>query len=475
MNLPLKFETRAWATTPAALAAIGLALIGARPAAAEDIIGVQNASIDQPQVAVLLQREGEPGPIGGTPTEGFYISAFLDTGSSGVLISTLTADQLGLDRLDGVKFYDVGVGGQDEFEVSEEIIVRVARNPNADVSQLESFDLQVPNIHTQVGPTTPPVIPGLDALDIVGMPALLNKVLVADARALNMWVETEFLGEGGPLASYVYDQNTPYNPASTTDPGIPPTARHVELSYGDFERFTTVTPEGAQGPTLVHNPFIGPDPVAQLDPNPPVDNTPPVSIGYNGNNSSGSFLFDTGAAASFISTALAQDLGVSYVDGTFGTDDPVLAGVPLDQQFDLIVGGIGGVVTLSGFFLDHLVLHTQEGSLALDDPNNLRYLGAPVVVGDISLFDPVAMQELTLDGVFGMNFLVASIFLDGLLGLGDLATGPYDWITYDEQAGILGLTPVGVVVPEPGSLALAGVGAALLAACAWRRRRVRRG
>src|SRR5205085_6538397 len=84
---------------------------------------------------------------------------------------------------------------------------------------------------------------------------------------------------------------------------------------------TETTPTGASPPTLRNNPFIGPNPVAQLDPNPPVDNTPGVTVAFNAASTTGSFLLDTGAAASMLSKHLAEDLHVRYRAGTEGTDN----------------------------------------------------------------------------------------------------------------------------------------------------------
>jgi hypothetical protein len=281
---------------------------------------------------------------------------------------------------------------------------------------------------------------------------------------------------GGLINTYVYNPGTPFNPAAAdTDPGIPTTSHHVQLSHGDFERFTTIDPSDAPKPELAHSPFIGPNPVAQLDLNPPVDNTPGVSVGLNGLRTSGSFLLDTGAAASFISKGLASQLNVQYREGTEGTDDPILEYLDpelgwqaLENQFDLAVGGIGGVGTLSGFFLDDMILQTIEGSADLNDPNNIRFLGAPVLVADIGVADPLTDEELILDGIFGMNFLVASLFLDGF-NLGDINLGPFDWVTYDEPNGVLGLQVHGFV-PEPSAFVLAGLAVAILAAYRARRR-----
>ena len=72
-----------------------------------------------------------------------------------------------------------------------------------------------------------------------------------------------------------------------------------------------------------------------------------------------------------------------------------------------------------------------------------------------------------------MNFLVASAFLKPDLNIGDTAFGPYNWVTYDEPNGLLGLDLI--VVPEPSTRVLAVVAAAFLgiAARKWRVVRLR--
>ncbi len=177
------------------------------------------------------------------------------------------------------------------------------------------------------------------------MPALANKVMVVDSRALNAAAPQLSTALGGSildldqstldnlsLRTYVYDKGTPTHPATLdTDPGIPATNLHVKLSYADLSGFTTTTPTGAPGPTLAHNPFIGPNPLAA----PGTDKTPGIRLTYQVPNpaspgklltlaASGSFLFDTGAGASFISTNIASQLHVRYRPGTQGTDNPLL-------------------------------------------------------------------------------------------------------------------------------------------------------
>src|SRR5207244_4391539 len=128
-------------------------------------------------------------------------------------------------------------------------------------------------------------------------------------------------------------------------------------------------------------------------------------------SSEGNWLLDTGAAASIISMAQASNLGVTYqaghLPGPPDTATPVLEynGAPLPDQFVLQLGGIGGTESIAGFFLDSLLVRTQEGSATVDsNPNNLHFTHAPVLVGDITVKDPATLQTLTLDGIFGMNF-----------------------------------------------------------------------
>ena len=122
-------------------------------------------------------------------------------------------------------------------------------------------------------------------------------------------------------------------------------------------------------------------------------------------------------------------------------------------------------IPLAGFNLTDLLLHTLEGGLDPNDPDNIRFLNAPVLVADITLYDPVADEELTLDGIFGMNFLLASATLD----FDQVNESPFNWIVFDEPNGMLGLDLK--AVPEPTTFILAAIGLVAVAGQAWRRRR----
>ncbi len=453
--------------------ALAVALL-VRTAWAVDIDGVREGSLDQPRMNFVIEpgAGGDPysyeGLFGGTSIN---IFGFLDTGASGVVISDASATTLQMPRQAGVQFFDVGVGGSSLYDVSESVRIRAAASTSTAIDNLSTYQTVYNQVtgptNIQIGPTNTSPDPLSDPLDVFGMPVMMGKTVVMDPRPVNDLSDL--------MHTFIYDQGTPFHPSTTnTDPGIPTTSHHVQLSYGDFTRFTELSPPGAQGPQFSHNPFIGPNPVLQLDNNPPVDNTPPVNVSFNGVEASGSFLLDTGAAASFISTSLAASLHVRYSENppagttqleTFDPAHPELPGTPIANQFQLPIQGLGGTVDLAGFFLDDLLLHTTEGSLDPNDPNNLRYLHAPVLVNDITVVDPITDQTLTLDGVFGTNFLVASIGFD----FGDARESPYNWITFDEPNGILGLD-LAANVPEPSTCVLASLGLMLLSGLAWRKR-----
>lgn len=402
--------------------------------------GIQSAALDLPRINALLSRT----PTGTPLLDGFGLGIFnlgspgigtalLDTGASGLLLSEFWADLLEVDRAtfngQNVIFSDVGVGGTSDFAVSEPLYLRLANyTPTLDADDIDTYNtVYAPpinagqTIRTQIGPIGTPN-PLLESINVIGMPAMTGKVTVFDPKPVDSFADT--------MRTYLYAPGTPYNPSTAdSDPGIPPTNTHIRLSYVNFDQYTTISPAGAPGPNLRSNPFIGPNPFISGD------TTPAVSVGHNNLSTNATFLLDTGAAASILSRARAAEIGVTYAPGTYGTSNPVLQGTNGARTFSLQISGTGGDVTLAGFFMDVLSLPTVEG-----DP--LEYRTAPVLVGDITLLDPVTQVPFTLDGILGMNYFVATANIDysGPFPTPiDLTVGALDWMVFDEPARQLGL------------------------------------
>ena len=464
------------------LAAFTAVALAARTSLAIEIEGSQPIAFLLPEINGSVQPAtgGAPHRIdfGGELVQINTEPAYLDTGTSGIVISEFVADNWLADgqpipRDPGVTFFDIALSGTVEFDVSMPVNIRIASSAATDVFSVANYETVYNQAYgpmrVQIGPhlegelLTPPP-------NVFGMPVMMGKTVVIDP--------TVNIDQFTFQQTYIYDAGTPFNPAAVdTNPGIPTTSHHVKLSYGDFGRFTETI--GGEGPQLNHNPLIGPNPLLALDDNPPVDDTPPVLMSFGGVTQSATMLFDTGAIASFISPGLADSMLVRYSfevgpsgEALLESYDPLTdEGTLLEDQFAVPIAGIGGEAAfLSGFYLDELLLQTIEGGLDPNDPNHIRYLRAPVLVlaQDIELTDPLTEQTVILDGIFGMNFILASATLD----LEIAVASPYRWMTFDEPGAMLGLEFA--FIPEPSSYVLALCGLLSFAAYAWRRRQRRK-
>jgi hypothetical protein len=438
---------------------LGLALtmlLWASAASAVDIEGALLMAADQPQIYMRIQGT-YGGPNYTVEGETANIQAYFDTGCSGILLSPETAGllytgtKLGLDSAvhDGntVTFQDVGVGGGYSSNVSYGLYYSLdTYSMWSDPGQL-AFAQKYGPARMQLNQVFSDELS--EPIDVVGTPAMVGKVVVIDPKP----PEQDIWG-----SDYDVMHASVYNPGNSA---IPDTNRHVKLTLSSLDRLTQTSPPEAaaagEGPTLAHNPFIGPNPVAKIDSNVPAGDVPGITVAYGGHSATGSFLLDTGAQFSIISTEMAEGLHIRYKTGhELGSDDPELEmtdGTPLSvDQFQMPVGGLGGHLTAAGFNLASLSVPTMEG-----DP--LKYLYAPVLVADITATDYLGNGSLTLDGVFGMNFLALSAAPD----LSDIHAGAFNWLVYDDPNAILGLDVKGLTTtPEPGAFVLMTIGAAML-------------
>ena len=441
-----------------------LMLVLAPAVRATEIQGVQTFSADQPQTSMmLLNPDGTPVQVDDGLGDGgtiYDIQTYLDTGTStAALISLETTQSLNIGA-SGATFNDVSLGGTSAYNISTPYAVTIGPfNANYNLSlggnqpDQSQFVAATGQVRLELNPNPAPLDPIFmepDPIDITGMAALQNKVVVIDLSQANYPNPISDPFGIGTAPVYVYPAGTPYRPSTiSTDPGIVPTDRQIKVSFANFARFTSVSPADAAGPAFAANPMIGPDPVAALIPGHPVDNTPPVTITYGGHTSTGSFLFDTGAQASFISTAEARNVGVYQ---TTVSGEPYLytnpsnpTGSPVPGQFvETLTGADGNPEDVAGFNLDTLSLPTVQG-----DP--ITFDSAPVLVTDITVTDPTDGVSLTLDGDLGMNF-----FYPSASDQGDIVQGAFNWLTFDQANGLIGVSfdPNVVEVPEPAAAGL---------------------
>jgi hypothetical protein len=383
-------------------------------AGAQDFTGVQPAALDQPRIFVNLRRSLNA-PALTAKVEGQSLAAiecFLDTGASSVVFSANTSKGLGLQYQrtaagTPVKYEDVGVGGSESFGVSEPLYAATAPySSDTDGTDAKDYSASVGPFRSELRTSASFVELVAGDLDVVGMPIIEHHVIVMDVRPVNSFsdkIKTSLVLPGSRA--------------------IPAVDEHVPLTPISFASFTEVIPAGAQGPAIAPNLMIGPDPFGDS-----AKGVAPIAR-FNKKAVSLTMLLDTGAVTSMISRDVAKQLGVTY-----SADGSTLVGVPADQQFSLDVGGIGGQKTSRGFYLDCLQLPT-------DQKKPLRYFKAPVLVSDISVTNPKTGKTYTLDGVFGMNYLVASVAITGGLipDLGKMVQGPFSFVAIDPDRGTLGL------------------------------------
>lgn len=399
-------------------------------ALAGPIVGVQPASLDQPRVYLAVYDSPTGQPRKSAPASAdeqaalaqlgldsiissepaFAVRAFLDTGASGIMLSQATAQMLWIEpariRNTPIEFLDVGVGGLESFDVSRPVFVGIAPFSSTHDGEDESnFVVDPTPVRLKMRQTTGLIDSIAGGIDVAGMPVMAGKVVVIDASKLDQLdlLSTRLVQPG--------------------DKSIPKTDTTIDLTPVDFAGFTRIDPPDAEKPTMRKNPMIGPHPFDRAD------TRRPVTFSHNGRTVNAMILLDTGAASSFISSEIARKLGV--VAGP----DGFLTGVPREKQFKLPIGGIGGVKTVSGFFADALALPDIAGE-------DLVYHGAPVLVLDISITDANG-KTFTLDGVLGMNFLVASAHVNAAAGgmpdIGNIVAGPFRTIVIDLYHGELRL------------------------------------
>ncbi len=335
------------------------AVIFSATAAGEDFVidGVYEAAFDLPRIFFLLKRD-----INGPPLDADgvweYNYAILDTGASGLLLSYETAELFNISTIPGAQYADVGVGGEEFFDVSEALYLGTLdfNSIPGDPGQY----LMNPLWHFQVKQTPA----GLFPYDLIGMPAMADKVVVLDPSRVAM------------IDYFKADIK------EVNAPDIPAVDINVALVLNKY-----ITPENPNN--------IGPLPVLSYNPV-----IPGIKTKYNGTFSKGDFLLDTGGTVSIISYSQAFNLGLMDEYG-----NPL---VP--EDFNVPISGVGGQTVLPGFQLESLSVPTLNGY-------DIIFENARLCVHDIGIIDSDG-RETILDGIFGSNFLCPSYSLTDINGIG---------------------------------------------------------
>ncbi|MBN1436485.1 MAG: hypothetical protein JW936_05385 [Sedimentisphaerales bacterium] len=363
---------------PIAVVILIVGLAGAIYGEDVHIDGTLWIGLDIPRIYVLL-RETPGGEPMQDPEFGFIpIDAFLDTGASGMVISDDSATILGVQAELNAAYMDVGVGGWEEFEVSQELYMAVADRAIVDPLDEGEYGPDLGPWRLQMTMADDDLI---GPLDIWGVPLMAGQVAVLDPTPLDSILD--------------------YFHANIVAPGsaeIPEVDFHVRIRFRNFV-YRNHPDNSGPLPTLAYNPVID-----------------DVRINEGANESTGTWLLDTGATVSMISVGQAQALGLVDANG-----DPLVT-----PDFTAPIGGVGGTNEVPGFQIDAITLPMLEGF-------NLVYDNPYVVVLDVGTIDEATGEPIILDGIFGTNLLAASATLSL-----DIVAGPYNKIVVDTVNGVLG-------------------------------------
>ena len=296
----------------------------------------------------------------------YYVPVWFDTGASGNLISYTVTSILGIPTIDGQTYEDVGIGGNETFDVSqptEVLLVPSLKQPTyndvAYADQMSSYS-SYGNFNLQLRQADKWLIEAfIGHYNIIGTPVLNDYVMRVRPNSLVHQFDVPLLGGPYPML---------YMETALLDalPGPLPADRtvHIPLEYRDF--------------VLGDPPVIPPVSVAD---NPVIPGVTLVDGSLSG--TAHDWLMDSGGMLTIISK-------------------PVALEIELDQRtpdYTAQVGGIGGTITLNGYEVDQLILPST-------DETTLTFTDAVVYVIDWS--DPADLPA-ELPGIFGMNLLNKSI------------------------------------------------------------------
>lgn len=403
-----------------------------------------STSLDHPRLYGLLTdggviMEDENGPV--------LFRAFIDTGSSGFVLSNLHATgshdtpSYGLTEDDYIGVYtNTGIGGEEVGSVTRPFGVLLYNDPlpvDGDLKEEDFVNFGESHLWVRDQPGTGEVVeidigggfiyPLVSPINIVGMPVIRQRVMLME------WIDIppELEGLLPPEAKSIQTKLLPPG-----HPDLPATNVTLDMEMRDF---VGEAPSGETLPTMSRNPMVK---------NVTISHDP----GFPGVTAD--WLFDTGAGSSFISFSWAKQIGLipqSYQNLESFVIDHAAGGGMTSQ-----IGGIGAdAVTVPILMLNEIRVPAREGFDLVWE--NVRIL----------VFDHPELAALGLEGIFGMNLIGPAATIDSsklgnvslgddelllllLLALSDISPTPFESIQFEvtgETTGELRLFTDRVAAP----------------------------
>ncbi len=320
-------------------------------------------ALDQPRVAIELIDPQTGRSLGPELANTFL----LDTGANSILsVDDSVAELMAAGYRTEGTFYEQGIGGFSEFDVSAPYHIRFAGSDG--IPQL----LENARMMSSTEVSFCPLPEACSFYGIAGMPLMQNRVTTLNLSSLAG-------GAGGdPLD--IFDLLN-----GGLDFGL------LETSFGDRLPPSTQRRYSVPISPLRFEP-MGDGPLPSWADLPALS----VRMAHQGTQQKSNFVLDTGAQLSLMSSSLAFALGLD-ANGNGDLSDEAIGTQAL--------GGVGGQIEAPLLIVDELRLPTSQG--------------VELVLNDLTF--AIADIDPTIDGIFGMN-LLSSGWSGALFGgLGDLA------------------------------------------------------
>lgn len=342
--------------------------------------------------------------------------AFLDTGASSHVLSKATTGRFSIPRSPDSLYHEFGLHGETQMHVSMPYTLLLANSSGKLADEPAAFIKVADDVHFQISPKAPsnPLVEmAMGEINVVGMPAIRQFVVEIDPAPMMAL---------GNLLSFGQGNNSNLDQAAAADildnlddVGVGPATTLHPQNYR-APQYDVAIPLALRNFSRRHNPQDQ-GPLPALADNPVIEN---IQTETAGKSFTGTWLLDTGAPASIISTKHAQALGLVDQQG-----NPTRS-----ADFTLPLGGVGGdVKPVPGFRVAFMRVPTDDGRI-------IEYRNVSLLVTDVSAKLDTG-EVVTLDGIFGTNFLFPTVAGLSMGMPSHFAPGPWSRIWIDTTRGKL--------------------------------------